>query len=349
MTWSGILGHDAVVEHFRRSIASGRLASTYLFVGPAGIGKRMFAVRLAQALLCDVHSDNSLQPCGRCASCQQVEALTHPDLQIISKPDDKSELPLELFIGDREHRMREGLCHHISLKPYGGRRKIAIIDDADYLNQEGANCLLKTLEEPPPASLLILIGTSEQRQLPTIRSRCQVIRFAPLSREDITALLLGGGHVEDRDEAARRAELSEGSLAQALAVGDPAVREFRERLFENLGRRSLPPHELAKSVLAFVEEAGTEASARRSRLRLAIRLAASFYRELSRILTGLPPELDSVAAAAVQAAVIAGSLGPLESLACLERCLDAESHVEANAQPATIIECWFDDLASLAE
>ena len=73
--------------------------------------------------------------------------------------------------------MREGLCHDISLKPYSGRRKVAVIDDADYLNQEGANALLKTLEEPPPKSLLILIGTSEQRQLPTIRSRCRRLRW----------------------------------------------------------------------------------------------------------------------------------------------------------------------------
>ena len=77
--------------------------------------------------------------------------------------------------------MREGLCHDIALKPFRGGRKIAIIDDADYLNQEGANCLLKTLEEPPEKSVIILIGTSQQRQLPTIRSRCQIVRFAPLS------------------------------------------------------------------------------------------------------------------------------------------------------------------------
>ena len=98
-------------------------------------------------------------------ACLQVDALTNPDLQIVSKPRDRNFIPVERFIGDREHRMSEGLCHDISLKPHYGGRKIAIIDDADFLNQEGANCLLKTLEEPPPKSLLILIGTSEQRAI----------------------------------------------------------------------------------------------------------------------------------------------------------------------------------------
>ena len=108
--------------------------------------------------------------------------------------------------------MREGLCHNISLKPYRGGRKIAIIDDADFLNQEGANCLLKTLEEPPPKSILILIGTSEQKQLPTIRSRCQVIRFRPLAESTVAELLVSQGLIESEVEAERLAGLSGGSL-----------------------------------------------------------------------------------------------------------------------------------------
>ena len=120
---------------------------------------------------------------------------THPDVHLLARPADKAFIPVELFIGDKEHRMREGLCYDISLKPYSGRRKVAIIDDADYFNKEGANCLLKTLEEPPPKSVLILIGTSEQRQLPTIRSRCQVVRFRPLAESDVAEILVEQGLV----------------------------------------------------------------------------------------------------------------------------------------------------------
>ena len=125
----------------------------------------------------------ALDPCETCPSCTMVLAGTHPDLDVVGKPADKAFLPLELFIGDREHRRQEGLCHNISLKPFMGGRKIAVIDDADFLNAEGANCLLKTLEEPPPQSVLILIGTSPAKQLPTIRSRCQLVRFRPLAAE----------------------------------------------------------------------------------------------------------------------------------------------------------------------
>ena len=173
MVWQNIRGHDRIIDKFRRAIGKSRLASTFLFVGPAGIGKRTFALALAKALLCERASEQQLEPCGQCPSCVQVASLNHPDVELIAKPADKAFIPLEQLIGDAEHRMRAGLCYNISLRPFSGRRKIAILDDADYLNKEGANCLLKTLEEPPPQSVLILIGTSEQRQLPTIRSRCR--------------------------------------------------------------------------------------------------------------------------------------------------------------------------------
>ncbi len=180
MVWQGIEGHDAIADRFRTALTHGRLASTFLFVGPAGIGKRTFALKLAQSLLCQAVPAEQLAPCGTCDSCIQVLAGTHPDLHLVCKPADKGFIPLAAFIGDDDHRMREGLCHAIALKPFMGGRRIAIIDDADYLNEEGANSLLKTLEEPPPRSVLILIATSLERQLPTIRSRCQTVRFGRL-------------------------------------------------------------------------------------------------------------------------------------------------------------------------
>ena len=197
-----IVGHEHVFETFRRALGQRRLASTFLFVGPPGIGKWTTALSLAQALLCETTPPDELQACQTCPGCQQVAAWTHPDLLLVQKPDDKNFIPIELFIGDREHRMREGLCHEIALKPFRGGRRIAIIDDADYLNQEGANCLLKTLEEPPADSLIILIGTSQQRQLPTIRSRCQIIRFQPLTDVQVATLLADANVIEDRSRIA---------------------------------------------------------------------------------------------------------------------------------------------------
>ena len=145
MNWNQFLGNEQVIERFSRSLACGRLASSFLFVGPAGVGKRTFAILLAKSLLCEHNDGITLTACDQCPACTQVDALSHPDLEIVSRPPEKNVIPVELFIGDREHRMREGLCHRISLKPFSGGRKIAIIDDADFLNQEGANCLLKNI------------------------------------------------------------------------------------------------------------------------------------------------------------------------------------------------------------
>src|SRR6185295_17780794 len=100
MAWQNIEGHDAAVDRFRRSLARGRLASTFLFVGPAGIGKRAMAEKLAQALLCTEVDERELAPCGHCDACLQVLAHTHPDLYFVEKPPDKSSIPLSLLIGE---------------------------------------------------------------------------------------------------------------------------------------------------------------------------------------------------------------------------------------------------------
>jgi len=345
MSWQNILGHDALIESFRTAVARGRLASTFLFVGPPGIGKRAFALQLAQALLCERRPESALDPCGECPACRQVQAGSHPDVQVVSRPADKSFLPLDLLIGDAEHRLRAGLCYELALKPYSGRRKIAIIDDADYLNKEGANCLLKTLEEPPPRSVLILIGTSEQRQLPTIRSRCQIVRFQPLPADHVAALLLAQGHCTAPDVARRAASQSGGSLTRALHWCDDRVSEFRGQLLALLSQRDVPPLEAAKTVLQFVDEAGSDTAAKRQRLRLVVSLAEEYYRALVRALAAATLSDDSELATAVSAAT--GWFHSEEAAAaCLERCLDAAAHIDANAQPVAIVEWWLDELAA---
>jgi DNA polymerase-3 subunit delta' len=349
MTWQGIAGHDEVVEQFRRALVRGRLASTFLFVGPEGVGKRSFAMRLAQALLCQTRPVERLDPCGRCSGCQQVLAGTHPDLLQVARPRDKSEIPVGLLIGSGDRRMHEGLCHDISLKPFMGGRRIAIIDDADYLNEEGANCLLKTLEEPPPQSLLILIGTSIDRQLPTIRSRSQIIRFRPLAPDLLAELMLKEGLVGDQAEARRIAAFSEGSLARAGELVDPALWSFRGRLLERLAQPPLDSSQLAKLVSAFVEEAGKEAPLRRARARLVVGFVVEFYRRLGRGLAGAPIADATESSGNARQAVDRFGAGEEAAAACADRSLEALGHIDRNANQATWIEAWLDDLARLAE
>jgi DNA polymerase-3 subunit delta' len=347
MTWQGIEGHDDVVERFRRAIERGRLASTFLFVGPAGIGKRLFADRLAQVLLCPYTNPENLVPCGRCDSCVQVNSRTHPDLLIVQKPPDKSAIPVAAFIGDDAHRMREGLCHDIALKPFMGGRKVAIIDDADFLNEEGANSLLKTLEEPPPRSVLILISTSADRQLPTIRSRAQTIRFRPLDEEIVVEILLAKGLAADRNQAARLAALAEGSIERAVALADEELWEFRRQLLEALAEARLNSGQLAGSLVPFVESAGKEASARRGRARQLVAFAVEFYRQLLRGRAGVAPEGDAELREAVEAALARWPGDAETAAACIERSLEALAHIDRNAHQTTLLECWLDDLARI--
>ncbi len=330
--WQNIRGHERVLSQFRTALARGRLASTFLFVGPPGVGKRTFALKLAQALLCDTRPEAALDPCGKCPACQQVEAATHPDVHVVQAPAEASNLPLELFIGDKEHRMRAGLCYELSLKPFSGKRRIGIIDDADLLalgSRESANALLKTLEEPPPKSVLILIGTSQQRQLPTIRSRCQIVRFDPLPDGDVAELLVSAGLCSDLALAQEAARLSRGSLSRAAMWCDESVIEFRQSLLEQLSLPELDQLPLAKMIQQFLDGAGKEAPAKRARMREAAQMTAEFYR------------------GRMQAATNSG--GDAEPAArCQELCLDAIGHVDANVNLTTLIEWLVDELAGAA-
>lgn len=347
MAWHSVLGHDDVASRFRLALERGRLASSFLFVGPEGIGKRRFAFGLARVLLCSVRPEAAMDPCDACPSCVQVRSLTHPDLEYVRKPDDKAFLPLELLIGDKEHRGRTGLCHRLALKPFMGGRKVAIIDDADFLNPEGANSLLKTLEEPPPRSVLILIGTSPAKQLPTIRSRCQLIRFRPLELRLVSEILLAEGVTEQAAEAERLAVHSGGSVRRAAEFADPDLWGIRQRIWDALAAPTIDCVGLAADVLKFIEQSGREGAARRERLRQAIAVGAEFYEQLLRRLTGLAAKGDDAPRLDGEMAAKRWSGGATNAAACVERCLDAAEQVDRNAYPATLVECWLDDLSRL--
>ncbi|XZE52108.1 ATP-binding protein [Planctomycetaceae bacterium SH139] len=326
-----LIGYEQQRGWFRNAIATGRLTSSFLFVGPPNIGKRTFARYLAKSLLCERVPAAELAPCGVCSHCIQVAADTHPDILQVSKPDDRATIPVELLIGRREARMQEGLCHDIRLKPMAGGRRIAILDDCDVLNQEGANSLLKTLEEPPPHALMVLIGTSAQRQLPTIRSRCQIIRFASPPRADAEQILLRRAGELELEPAAISAALDAvgGDLSRAIAFLSEEFREFTELFTKHLLEQ--PPEAIATArvVTQFVEAAGTEAPLRRARLSEVGSLAAEIFRRRLRTAA----EVNQLGNTQVQ-----------RDLFRMERSLELVRHVDRFANQATMIEAWAADL-----
>ena len=352
MLWDALLGHQQQKLWFETALSNGRLASSFLFVGPEGIGKRTFAILVAKGLLCRRSPAQSLEACGHCDDCVQVDAGTHPDVLTVAKPADKANIPVELLIGERDKRMRAGLCHDISLRPYSGRRKIAIVDDADTFNSEGANCLLKTLEEPPLGSLLILIGTSLQRQLPTIRSRCQAILFKPLQVEQLQTLLMRNAVTESEASAWELAKRSGGSLSEARLLVEPELDEFRAQLLSDLGKPQLPIIELAKRCVGIVDAAGKDARVKRERLKLVFRIAANFFRELALSLSGeaegRPAEsVSEELRRAVQRGRGAWKSGPRGAVLAWNRCLVATEQVDRNANQTTLLEAWAADIARL--
>ena len=330
--WQHLQGHDTIRDRFRQAFRRGRLAGSFLFVGPAGIGKRRFAFALAAALLCKKQDD--LTPCGECDSCKLFGTMDctavdfdadpflppHPDLYYIAKPPDKSFLPMELLVGDKEHRGKAGLCYSISRTPFLGNRKAAIINDADFFNTEGANALLKTLEEPPADAVLILIGTSTAKQLPTIKSRCQIVRFSPLPTDVLSSILVKTGMATSAEQGEKWAMQAEGSLEQAKELADGDIETLRTELLKCLTASRWDAVGLASKLNGLVESLGKEAPPRRRRTRLIFGLAIEHFRSEMRVNTCS----DASRRAARR----------------LERTLDAIEHVDRNANLPLVIETW---------
>lgn len=338
MSWRKIRGHDRVVDELRLVLAQGRLPHAFLFVGPEGVGKRTFALGLAQGLLCERSDPSALEPCGKCPACRQVEAGTHPDLLLAGRPEDKHDLPIKVI---------RDLCGELGLKPARGSRKVAIVDDADDLNEEAANAFLKTLEEPPPGSVLILIGTSAELQLDTIISRCRVLRFNPLPAADLAALLLEHEITTDSAEAERLAALAEGSVGRARGLADPELATFRRGLIDELADPGgFHPPELARRLEAFINEAGKESVHRRTRASLLIAELARLFRGVLWQTAGLaPPSPDPADRRAV--AELAGRLDPEEAVVLADRCLEADYHIHRKVHLPLILESLAFDLGRL--
>lgn len=349
MSWHGIEGHDEIADRLALALKQRRLASTYLFVGPDGIGKGKFALQWAKVLLCANPTFEPLSACGTCHSCRLMDRETHPDLIVVKKPADKSEIPVALLLGDDDERFRVGLCHEISLKPHTSERRVAIIFDADDLNEEGANSLLKTLEEPPPHSVLILIGTSPDRQLPTIRSRCQIIRFKKLADSTVESILRSLQIIEDPHEVKQLAAASGGSVATALTLHENSLLPWRRQVWDQLSDPSdINWTQVLTACQAFADQAGSEASAKRGRSKII----------LGEFLKGFLAELracSGIADGGLDQDVRFWPGGPSNEdrsdiiLKCANRCLEALEHVDRNANQANWMECWIDDLSQFTK
>lgn len=162
-----VIGHEHLIEHLQSAIAMKKISHAYIFDGEKGAGKKFLADIFAAALQCEVGGP---EPCGTCTSCKQAEGQNHPDIIRITH-----EKPNTISVDD----IRQQLCGDIMIKPYKGPYKIYIVDEAEKLNVQAQNALLKTIEEPPAYAVILLLTTNAESFLPTIRSRCVTLHLKP--------------------------------------------------------------------------------------------------------------------------------------------------------------------------
>lgn len=207
MPFSSIFGHAAPLRMLKNILVSDKIPHAFLFFGIEGIGKKKAAVSFAKALNCLESEDDC---CDRCLSCSKIDRMIHPDVQQI-EPDEKpaDDMKKEGQI-DRIRRLQREIVY----KPLEGKKKVVIINDAEKLNTEAANCFLKTLEEPVDDTIIILISKNLASMLSTVVSRCQKVSFMPLGDVEMSALLEDNGI--DKEIADQVLSHAQGSLKRAL-------------------------------------------------------------------------------------------------------------------------------------
>jgi len=288
MTFREIAGHRRPIGLLARAIQSGSLPPSLVFAGPDGVGKRLVAVAVAQAMNCLNPVIDSVSGqrdgCGRCLACGKIARGQHPDVMLVERLEEKSEIVVD--------QVRD-VIRKVGYKPFEGRSRIVIVDPAEDLNSAAQSAFLKVLEEPPPRNAFILVTTKPGELLETIRSRCCVLRFAPLAPGDIATALIRHHRYAERDARAAAA-LSGGSFVRAMNAGTGELAQAREAAADILSRaaRALDVRGRLDVGAALLQSAGKKGKdkegkgpADRGALALRLRALGSLLRDLTILTT----------------------------------------------------------------
>jgi len=268
MTTPPPAGHARVQALLRQAVVRGRVPQTLLFAGPEGVGKHRVAVALAQAINCPkVHEGIA---CGACPACTRIARGKFSDVVEVDNGD---------LASISIKAIRERVLDLVGYRPFEGQRRIFIIDPADALSVQAQDALLKTLEEPPPGAILILISAYPDSLRPTVLSRCRRVRFGVLTEAEVAQVLIEG-HQMAPALAQARAGLSGGSVAHALALDGGVLDDDRDAAWALLRAAASSPVPAKLKVAEAVTKHGTK---RREREALGMRLShvSALLRDLS--------------------------------------------------------------------
>ena len=279
MPFQALIGHHRVLALLTRAIAGGTLPPALLLAGPEGVGKRRVALATAETLNCldlCTAGDFEIDACGACASCRRIARGVHPDV-IILEPGDTGTIKID--------EIRD-VVDRANYRPFEGRRRAVIVDEADTMMPAAQNALLKTLEEPRSGSVFMLVSSMPDALLPTVRSRCPRLRFGRLPADDLAGVLMRD-HDYLETEARAAAADGDGSIGRALAartVDLTGARDSAQSLLEHAARVSDPVRRLgaAKNLTG---KKGTSA-AEREQLAVCLRALASLLRDLGLLAAG---------------------------------------------------------------
>ena len=333
MAFQALVGHHRVLALLTRAIARSTLPPALLLAGPEGIGKRRTALAIAETLNClELHTsgDFELDACGACASCQRIARGVHPDV-IILGPGDTGTIKID--------EIRD-VVNRANYRPFEGRRRAVIVDEADTMMPAAQNALLKTLEEPRPGSVFMLVSSMPDALLPTVRSRCPRLRFGRLLADDV-ARVLKRDHGYGETEARAAAADADGSIGRALAartVDLVGARDSAQSLLEHAARMSDPTRRLglAKNLMGKKSTPAAE----REQLGVCLRALASLLRDLGLLAVGA--DAGSLANADLQPslgrlATAFGSERSAHAFTAVDRALGA---LERKANPKVVAD-WF--------
>jgi DNA polymerase-3 subunit delta' len=269
-----LMGHEKNRTVLYKQYRDGNPAGSYLFSGTEGVGKKITALWYAKMLNCT----GSFPPCGQCISCRKIDKSLHPDVRVIAKSEEKTLITIDQI---RQEVIEEG-----NYKPFEGKYRTFIIDDAHLMNDQAQNALLKTLEEPGDSIVIILVTSRTSELLPTIISRCREIRFFPLPHKDIEQILKGLDMLE-LERIKLLTVFSGGAPGKAIKLAkDQTFWKMRSNLFDLL--ENLPDGNL-EDILVFCDEFKVTRSEVKT-LESVFEAIISWFRDISFIQNGMRPD-----------------------------------------------------------